>query len=468
MRRLTPFIEITITGDFILGEPSSSDYDVLVIGGGPAGAITALELSRARMRVLVLERTRFPRFHIGESFLPKNLEVIRSLGLEPALRQLPHVVKLGAEFGIGNSLTTTRFSFSMGLDGSRNETFNIERAAFDKMLLDSAREAGAEVLEEATVRRVLRLSDGDVTVDVDGREVAARYLVDASGQSTIVGKHLGTRKVFAHHRKVAYFGHFLNVERLSGDEEGYPTVAMCDEGWFWMIPIDSSRTSIGLVMDADMARQVDVPAPKMLAWGIARCPLVANRTKNAVFPETNYVAADFSYTCAPFAGPGYFLVGDSALFLDPIFSTGVCLGLVASMEVAKLIVMVLRNQMRPSAARRRHIQLVRAGSNTFFDFINLFYQHSFRELFLHGQGPAQVHRAVISVLAGHVFPKPCFALRWRLSLFKWMVKWHRRRPLVARRESFSLVAHKIDAEWNGQSDDESTGVRSDTMVKAAV
>jgi len=452
-----------------LGQPSFMDYDVLIIGGGPAGAIAALELSRGGAKVLVIERTRFPRFHVGESFLPKCLDLIRSLGLEPALRRLPHMVKLGAEFGIGNSLETTRFPFSLGLDGGRNETFNIERAAFDKMLLDSAREAGAEVIEDSSVRSVLRLSDGDVAINVDGRELTGRYLVDASGQAAVVGKHLGTHKVFAHHRKVAYFGHFHNVKRLDGDEEGYPTVAICDEGWFWLIPIDPQRTSIGLVMDADAAKRVGIPAPQMLAWGIARCPLVADRTLNARCPETNHVAADFSYTCRPYAGPGYFLVGDASLFLDPIFSTGICLGMVAAEEAAKLIGKLLREEIRPSAARRRHDRVVRAGSNVFFKFIDYYYQHSFRELFLHGQGPAQVHRAIISVLAGHVFPKLRFGLRWRLKLFDWMVRWHRRRPLVANRERFSLLAQNVEPDcdreaWSaGASFESSCGAEAEVL-----
>ena len=420
--------------------PSNQPHDVLIIGGGPSGATAALQLARAGISVLIVERSPFPRFHVGESFLPANLNLIRKLGLEPALREIPHTIKLGAEFAFGNVLETSRFSFDEGLDGSDNATFNIERAPFDKMLLDAAREAGADVLEGATVRKIVRLADGDVEIDVDGRSLTGKYLIDGSGQATVLGKHLGTRRGIAGHTKVAYFGHFDNVKRLDGREAGYPAVAMFDEGWFWMIPIDERRTSIGLVLEADLARNIEQPASQMLAWGIARCPLLRDRTANAVFPERNHVIADYTYTCAPYAGPGYFMVGDSAIFLDPIFSSGVCLGMVEAVEAAQHVVELLTGRSRPNAARRAYTRTVSIGSSVFFRLINLYYDHSFRELFLHGQGPLQIKPAVISLLAGHVFPKPAFAMRWRLRLFEWLIFVNRYVSLVPRRERFSLLA----------------------------
>lgn len=423
-----------------MAQPSDSKYDVIIAGGGPSGSTAGLQLARAGFRALILEKATHPRFHVGESFLPRNFELIRELGLLPKLRRLTHMPKFGAEFGMGHSPETTRFSFASGLIGGENETFNIERAPFDHMLLAAAAEAGADVVQGTGVRRVLRLADGDVAIETDaGARLSARYLLDASGQGCLLGKHLGTRRVFPHHRKIAYFNHFKNVQRLCGREEGYPTVAMCDEGWFWMIPIDPVRTSIGLVLDADAAKTVNVPANQMLAWGVARCPLVAGRLAHAVFPESNHVNADFSYTCAPYAGPGYFLVGDSAVFLDPIFSTGICLGMTAAVEAARLLGRVFQGTMSPAGARRRYVRVVSAGSSTFFKLVNLYYHHSFRELFLNGEGPFDVHRAVISLLAGHVFPRPTFSIRWRGKLFESMIRVNRRLALVPRRERFSLV-----------------------------
>ena len=415
--------------------------DVLIIGGGPAGATTAMLLARAGVRATVLEKVAHPRFHIGESLLPRNFDLLGELGLMEPLRRLPHVRKYGAEFGMGDGSKVSRFAFAEGFVPNA-ETFNIERALFDKMVLDEARAAGADVRENVAVKRIVRLADGDVAVETDaGETLAAKYLVDASGQSTVLARHLGTRQAAKepHLQKVAYFEHFENVKRLEGRDEGHPTIVMCDEGWFWLINIDDCRTSIGMVLDAGVAKHAGVPADRMLAWGMSRCPLVRERCADATGPHTNQVIANFSYRCRPYAGPGYFLVGDAAAFVDPIFSTGVCLGMMQAREAANHLVAMLAGNVAPDAARRQFTRFTDGSTGIFFKLIRQFYDHSFRELFLNGTGPVDMHRAVLAVLAGNVFPRPGWRLRWRLAAFDACVKLNRVVPLVPRQKRFSLL-----------------------------
>jgi 2-polyprenyl-6-methoxyphenol hydroxylase-like FAD-dependent oxidoreductase len=167
---------------------------------------------------------------------------------------------------------------------------------------------------------------------------------------------------------------------------------------------------------------------------------VRERTAGATMTSETHVLADFSYRCAPYAGPGYFMAGDAATFVDPIFSTGVCLGMMSGAEAGRSILAVLREGRDPAPLRRRYIRFVEQSSAAFFRLVDMYYDHSFRELFLTGQGPLEVHRATMAILAGNVFPRPAFALRWRfwlLELFAWV---NRYVPIAPRRQRFSLLA----------------------------
>jgi 2-polyprenyl-6-methoxyphenol hydroxylase-like FAD-dependent oxidoreductase len=204
-----------------------------------------------------------------------------------------------------------------------------------------------------------------------------------------------------------------------------------------------------------VAKALDVSANRLLDWGVRRCPLVRERMRHATGPATNQVVADFTYRCRPYAGPGYFLLGDAAAFMDPIFSTGVCLGMLSAGKAAEQIIVISRNQTTPAAARRRYVRYVDGSTGVFFKLIRGYYRHGFREMFLNGTGPLSMHRAVLSVLAGHVFPRPPWRLRWRLNLFYVCLALQRWVPMVPRRPAFSLRATE-PAAWGAVSGEASS------------
>ncbi len=417
-------------------------HDAIVIGAGPAGSIAALVMARAGLDVAVLDKGEHPRHRIGESFMPRALQVIRELGLEEELRKLPHIEKIGGEFLMGHEQEGFIARFERAWPLGELKAFNLERAPFDQMLCRVAREAGAEVHLNEAVEHIDRLEDGDVRVRTSRGERRARWIVDCSGQANVIGRHLGSRRLVSGMDRVAHFAIGTGVTRRAYPDDGFVIGVIHDDGWFWSIPLDETRTSVGIVLDRSVTAKAGVKANEALQWAIRRSPQMAERCRDAVFPEKNETIANFTYSCAPWAGPGFFLVGDAGAFLDPIFSTGVTLGMESARDAAKYVIAMTKGTISPQLARKRYTARVEKVTSIFFGLVNAFYDHSFRELFLSGKDPLGVRRAIVTLLAGHAFDAP-FYLRWRLELVHLLVRLNRHVPLVGRRSRGSLLAPPV-------------------------
>jgi len=228
-----------------------NSYDTIIIGGGPGGSTAGSTLAQAGKKVLILERERFPRFHIGESLIPYANEELRAIGVWDKLEKAGFMPKLGAEFVLGNSEASIRVLFARHLSSDYANTFQVERARFDKILLDHAESSGCEVWQQTRVQSVLVDADGASVFCSRGgqtHEAHARWLLDASGRDALLGKQLKLPKTdLGLPKKFATFAHFHGVHRNEPPAHGHITVVRLEFGWCWLIPLDAEKTSVGLV-----------------------------------------------------------------------------------------------------------------------------------------------------------------------------------------------------------------------------
>ena len=417
--------------------PPETIRDCLVVGAGPAGSAAALEMARAGLDVLVIDRGEFPRFRIGESFLPRTKRAFRRLGVLDRCLALPHARKVGVEITLGDwRHGPQRYFFRDVYGDGDKETFNMARVHLDAMMVQAARDAGAEVRTSCAINEITQLADGDVRVQTDAGPVRARWMIDASGQATAVGRMLGQRRYHSFLRNVAYFEHFENVIRPSGPAANCFGLTIADEGWFWMIPLDDRRTSVGFVARESLHRSLDVPAERRFRWAVERTPVLRERMANAVGPEENRVIADFTYRCDPFSGPGHFLIGDAAAFLDPVWSTGLTLGLLGAEQAANSVIRMSQGGSA-TTERARHNAWTKRVTDRAFRLVEGFYDPAFRDLLFSPKRPKALERAFITLLAGEFDSVP-FGVGVRCQALRALCAVQRRRPVAARVRPFRI------------------------------
>ena len=309
-------------------------YDCVIVGGGPAGATTAALLAQSGRDVLVLERGRFPRHHIGESLMPQTYDVFRRLGVLEKLKASVHTRKQSVQFVSASGRESLPYFFTDRDPHERSITWQVKRDEFDRMMLDNALEHGAEVREGVAVREVLFENSRAVGVraEVDGKsqEISAKVVVDATGMSTLLARQLKLRERDPLLQNAAIYAYYRGALRDEGRSAGATIIIHTPgrNGWFWSIPLADDVTSIGVVAPPAYlcTGRGDDPLAT-LEEEIADCPPVRKRLESAERTSGAYVTADFSYRARRMAGDGWVLVGDALGFLDPVYSSGVMLAL---------------------------------------------------------------------------------------------------------------------------------------------
>jgi len=364
-----------------------ANHDAIVVGGGPGGSTAATLLAKAGARVLLVEKEKFPRYQIGESLLPATVHgICRLLGVSDDLHAAGFIKKRGGTFRWGKHPTPWTFDFGSAEVNQIlefNFAYQVERAKFDELLLNNARRHGVQVREETTVTDVIQEGgrcSGVALLDRSGRSTEARatFIIDASGNQSRLHARVGKRVFSKFFQNVALFGYFEGGGRLPAPHSGNIFSCVFPFGWFWYIPLSETLTSVGAVVAKEHAAKLRSGPDHAMRQFIEACPeikqLLANATRIEKGMYGRYrMRKDYSYLNSRFWVPGLVLVGDSACFVDPIFSSGVHLATYSGLLAARSIATILKRGMPEALALDMYERRYRLEFAVFYDFLISFY-----------------------------------------------------------------------------------------------
>ena len=430
----------------------SDEAHVVVVGGGPGGSTVAALLARRGWRVTLLEKSRHPRFHIGESLLPMNMPIFERLGVLEQVKAIG-TRKLGADFPSPNEAGYNVFRFARTINPGTGYAVQIRRSELDQMLFENARAAGADMREGVEVLGV-DFDARDVTVraraaDGAALELRADYLVDASGRHTLLGTALQLKRKHARHQSAALFAHFAGVARRAGADAGNISIYRFAYGWVWMIPLPGDVMSVGAVCYPEYLKQRSGDNAAFLCATLEGIPGARERMRGARMAGNLHATGNYSYVCSRMAGARWIMVGDAYAFLDPIFSSGVYLAMNSAEMAADVIAGSLRAPQREAALQRAYARRVRRGLGRLSWFIYRFTSPAMQRLFAYPRNVLQVERAMVSMLAGDVFDSP--RVWWRLQVFK-LIYYSTYLRLWSRSRRNSAARHRqVGAVFEGEN-----------------
>lgn len=391
-----------------------NSYDVVVIGGGPAGASTAALVAEHGHSVLLLERAELPRFHVGESLIPETYWPLKRLGLIDRLKASAFPKKYSVQFVSEGVKESAPFYFEQYNAHESSMTWQVERGKFDQMVLDRARELGAVVHTSAHVTDVI--FEDDVAVGVkcrllneDGgrteREVKSKIVVDATGQSAFISSRRGQRDADPRLKKGTIWTYWKGAHRDAGKDEG-ATLIMQTPGkksWFWYIPLQDNVVSVGCTGSmSHMFGKENGDAETVYTREMERCPAMMKRLMSAERCTDYFTTKDFSYYSRQGAGNGWVLVGDSFGFIDPVYSSGVYLALKGGEFAADAIHDALERGDLTAPRLGQWQPLYKQGIENFRKLVYAFYAEDFSFGTFLKENP-QYKSNMVDILVGDVF-----------------------------------------------------------------
>jgi len=364
----------------------NSSHDVLIIGGGPSGTGTAAILAEYGHKVLVLEREKFPRYHIGESLIPFTFGPLERLGLIPKMRKSHFVKKYSVSFVQPDGKRSQPFYFFNRYDRETiAQSWQVLRSEFDQMLAEHARERGAEVREATTVTQLLKNDSGRVIgVEVKNKDgsmehLFAKLVIDASGKEAFASNRLGWRIGDPYLNKVAVWTYYKGSKRGEGIDEGATTVAFVPQkGWFWHIPQHDDMVSVGVVAEGKYLSRDGVKDPEtMFQREIGENKWIEERLSTGTCTGEYWITSEYSRHSKYGASPGLLLVGDAFAFLDPVFSSGVMLALKSAVLAGEAVHQALVDDDVSPQRFTEYAALIREGIENMRKLVYAFYEPNF-------------------------------------------------------------------------------------------
>ncbi|MGH3866942.1 MAG: NAD(P)/FAD-dependent oxidoreductase [Pseudonocardiaceae bacterium] len=401
---------------------------VLVIGGGPGGSTAATLLAREGFNVTLMEKEVFPRYHIGESLLPSCLPILDLLDARDKIDAYGFQVKRGGYFDWGGEQWDLNFGNQFeDLDFSErfvdnNYGYQVVRADFDQLLLEHAKSQGVTVREGVEVKRLIFEGDRPRSAvwspagrdsRAQEQEISFDFLIDASGRAGVMTtRHLRDRRYHECFKNIAVWGYWKGAKKLPTGPEGALAICSVPDGWFWGIPLHDGSFSVGLINHKDTfnaKRQGGVNAEQIYRETIRECPVIADLLASAELVTPLRIEQDYSYSSNRFTGPGYFLVGDAACFLDPLLSTGVHLATYSATLAAASLASILRGEVSEDEADNFYERTYRQSYLRLLVVVASLYQRysgkksyfwEAQRLTLHDCNAADLKQAFVDVVSG--------------------------------------------------------------------